>query len=242
MSASAKERPTEHIEKIRQSRAKFYASPLGNQAKQKTTAGYKKWLENNPTAAKEMVQKQHQSRLERGVYKAVSENRRKFFQSPEGQLLKDKLRKERLGKARPLHVTNKMRQSLRAYWDSPEGIRLREEISAKRTHKLGDAPYGPGWVRQRAKIRQRDNYECIICHVSEKDIGKKFDVHHIYSRRLFGYIPGQNRNYLWANHPANLVTLCRSCHSTVENGAALVPEVYQTRANLLWTEFTRHVD
>lgn len=71
--------------------------------------------------------------------------------------------------------------------------------------------YGPNWYKQRRKARERDNHTCQLCG-AEKD-GKEHDVHHIIPFREFGL-----ENYKKANSLDNLITLCRSCHSQVENG------------------------
>ncbi|MGH2536504.1 MAG: Zn-binding domain-containing protein, partial [Candidatus Promineifilaceae bacterium] len=43
-------------------------------------------------------------------------------------------------------------------------------------------------------------------------------VHHIRPFRDYGYLPGQNENYLQANQVDNLATLCPSCHRRAEQG------------------------
>lgn len=53
--------------------------------------------------------------------------------------------------------------------------------------------------RLKELIRDRDNRECQLCFISEKEVGIKFPVHHI--------------DYDKENcDPRNLITLCRSCH------------------------------
>lgn len=79
--------------------------------------------------------------------------------------------------------------------------------------------YGPNWKRQRRKARERDNFTCRICGLVEQD--QEHDVHHIRAFREFGYIVGENDHYREANKLSNLITLCRSCHIAVENGAPL---------------------
>lgn len=73
--------------------------------------------------------------------------------------------------------------------------------------------YGDNWERQRRKALRRDDYECQQCgitqseHRSRTDIG--LDVHHKTPIRTF-QAPED------ANTLDNLVTLCRSCHNTIE--------------------------
>ncbi len=73
------------------------------------------------------------------------------------------------------------------------------------------AGYGPDWPVIRDEIRRRDGYCCVRCGVPEN--GRAHDVHHIVPLRTF------NGNLVAAHHPSNLITLCRSCHTLVEQGA-----------------------
>lgn len=70
--------------------------------------------------------------------------------------------------------------------------------------------YGPNWDTVREEIRERDDYKCQNCGVSEEkhiqDAGSVLPVHHIIARARFG------RDYETANHESNLITLCISCH------------------------------
>lgn len=71
--------------------------------------------------------------------------------------------------------------------------------------------YGPNWRPQRRKARQRDNYKCQHCGISEKRLGKQLDVHHIKPFRTF------NGDYKQANQLTNLISLCNTCHTLAEN-------------------------
>jgi uncharacterized protein YjcR len=76
-----------------------------------------------------------------------------------------------------------------------------------------DEYYGDNWAKQRRKALRRDNYECQRCgitqseHRNQTDIG--LDVHHKTPIRTFQSPEG-------ANTLDNLVTLCRSCHNSIE--------------------------
>ncbi len=76
--------------------------------------------------------------------------------------------------------------------------------------------YGPNWQAQRKQVLERDGYRCRTCGAD----GDEFvlHVHHIRPFREYGYVPGQNENYLIANQTDNLVTLCASCHRQAEAG------------------------
>lgn len=69
--------------------------------------------------------------------------------------------------------------------------------------------YGANWNEQKNKARERDNYTCQKCGIIEN--GKAHDVHHKIAFREFGII-----NYKEANRLENLITLCSSCHSSIE--------------------------
>lgn len=67
--------------------------------------------------------------------------------------------------------------------------------------------YGPNWISQRRRTRQRDNYTCQDCGKTEKEYGQELSVHHI--------IPFRNFNGDWkkANKLNNLISLCEHpCH------------------------------
>lgn len=71
------------------------------------------------------------------------------------------------------------------------------------------ADYGPDWDRVRTSIGERDGWLCQDeehAKVGGNDRGEKLLVHHIRPLRTF------NGNYLAANQPDNLITLCEKCH------------------------------
>lgn len=72
--------------------------------------------------------------------------------------------------------------------------------------------YGPNWVRQRRTARHRDNYTCQLCGVSEQQLGRELDVHHVVPFRNFGVA-----QYQQANRLSNLISLCNKCHLIVEH-------------------------
>lgn len=76
--------------------------------------------------------------------------------------------------------------------------------------------YGPNWRQQRVRARGRDGFRCSHCRISEDELGRELDVHHIIPFREFGFIPGQNDGYLAANDLTNLVSLCPTCHKRAE--------------------------
>jgi len=78
-------------------------------------------------------------------------------------------------------------------------------------YRGGETPYGDNWDRQRKIALERDGECCQRCGTASEKIGKELDVHHIKPRHQFD-------NPARANFLANLITLCESCHGTVENG------------------------
>ena len=93
-------------------------------------------------------------------------------------------------------------------------------FSQELTEKLWDAgillrpnEYGPNWQQQRQKVLERDGFRCRTCG---GDGQGKLHVHHIRPFREYGYVPGENENYLIANQISNLVALCPSCHRNAE--------------------------
>lgn len=76
---------------------------------------------------------------------------------------------------------------------------------------------GPNWNNQSERARERDNYCCQSCGVTQSELGKKLDVHHIQPFREFGFVPYKNKNYIQANQIDNLITLCPSCHQKTEH-------------------------
>lgn len=71
--------------------------------------------------------------------------------------------------------------------------------------------YGPNWEFNRNAARARDNYLCRRCGVTEEEMGRQCDVHHLKRFQSF------NNNYKLANALPNLISLCPDCHTYVEN-------------------------
>lgn len=66
--------------------------------------------------------------------------------------------------------------------------------------------YGPNWIDQRRRARERDNYTCQDCGITENEYGQELSVHHLVPFRMF-------KSYKEANRLKNLVTLCEyPCH------------------------------
>lgn len=70
--------------------------------------------------------------------------------------------------------------------------------------------YGSEWQGIRKKIRKRDDYTCVNCAREEEDMVRELDVHHLTPYRHF-------KDGKEAHTDSNLVTLCRSCHMSIES-------------------------
>ena len=69
-----------------------------------------------------------------------------------------------------------------------------------------DPNRGAAWNKLAQSIRVRDNYACRRCGLCETGNGQKLSVDHVRPWRSF-------EDKTLANHPDNLVSLCRPCHS-----------------------------
>jgi DEAD/DEAH box helicase domain-containing protein len=69
--------------------------------------------------------------------------------------------------------------------------------------------YGPNWISIRDLTRKRDGFICQVCGMPEET-----HRHHVHHKRPFRTFS----SYIAANELDNLITLCPSCHSRVENG------------------------
>ncbi len=76
--------------------------------------------------------------------------------------------------------------------------------------KGGAYPYcGPNLRHQAKLARERDNHTCQICGLHQ--FNPRLHVHHIRPRVEF------NGDFEAANRLENLMTVCRSCHTTIHN-------------------------
>jgi len=68
---------------------------------------------------------------------------------------------------------------------------------------------GDGWIATRRTVRARDGYTCQHCGITEEELGKRLDVHHIKPFKEFEKSSD-------ANVLENLISLCPSCHHKME--------------------------
>ncbi|HEY9088580.1 MAG TPA: Zn-binding domain-containing protein, partial [Anaerolineaceae bacterium] len=87
-----------------------------------------------------------------------------------------------------------------------------EKLRAENAWNSDPNNYGPNWVVQRIRARERDNFTCQLCGTPEA--GRSHHVHHKTPFRQF-------TSYLAANQLENLITLCPSCHRRVETAVRI---------------------
>ena len=66
---------------------------------------------------------------------------------------------------------------------------------------MSNRPSRKRWEKRRSEVIARDGGRCVLCHSAEQ-----LTVHHIRAYTI-------SRD----NRPSNLVTLCESCHNTIEH-------------------------
>jgi 5-methylcytosine-specific restriction endonuclease McrA len=78
--------------------------------------------------------------------------------------------------------------------------------------------YGDNWEALSAYVRQRDNYTCQM-HVLRPDIRCGIRLPPPFSNLLHAHhiVPLPKGS----NHPTNLISLCRDCHSKIHGGKNL---------------------
>lgn len=108
-----------------------------------------------------------------------------------------------------------VKRALRAFGIErrPEGFQEGEKHP--RFNPDYDADYGPHWRNIRQHIRERDNFCCQNCGVTQNEYiqayNRKLDVHHITPLSEFSDIEEANKD-------SNLITLCLPCHRKAEYG------------------------
>ncbi len=133
---------------------------------------------------------------EHPIYKSKERNRR-LSESHKGiKLSEEHKRKISLGnKGKKLSI--KHIENLKKAFNSG---RFKKGDNFK--HGLGYLPYSLEFRKKREFIRERDNYTCVECEISQKELRKTLDVHHIDGNKF-------------NNMLNNLITLCRECHIKV---------------------------
>lgn len=71
------------------------------------------------------------------------------------------------------------------------------------------------WRRLRAYVRARDGFRCVLCGVSENELGRELAVDHVYPRRAFKRAIEVYQQF----GAAAFVSTCPRCHGRKTNGA-----------------------
>jgi 5-methylcytosine-specific restriction endonuclease McrA len=87
--------------------------------------------------------------------------------------------------------------------------------------KYGIADRGFDWKRIKKLIKERDNYNCQECGISEQDTVQYLQVHHKVKYSIFK-----------DNSPENLITLCPKCHVKKEHQFVKVSGIRRVKENV----------
>ncbi len=81
--------------------------------------------------------------------------------------------------------------------------------------KGGWTAHGKGWSIICKVVRREQGYKCLDCGISEKELGRKLDVHHIIPARLF-------KTKLESCNRSNLMGDCHPCHMKREKASGTI--------------------
>lgn len=101
-----------------------------------------------------------------------------------------------------------------SYFSRPEVIEeLKERTGSDNPNWKGgyDSDYASHteWRRIKPKVRERDNFECQVCGITETEADNTLHVHHIKPVREFD--TAEDAHFI-----ENLLTVCVSCHGKIE--------------------------
>jgi len=118
----------------------------------------------------------------------------------------------RAGKPRPPYVAKKVSDGLKRYYNGDPSRHWNYQGGISHFHGRGN-----GWNTIKKIARERDNYTCQICGVTEGKLGKRLAVHHRIPYHNFS-TPSE------ANALDNLICVCQSCHMKLEHGTVALPK------------------
>jgi len=107
------------------------------------------------------------------------------------------------------------RREFGSWNESLETIGLSLNRDQSRRPDLPFAKSSTKWTKISQSIRQRDDHHCRCCGTTQEIIGRALSIHHITPRRKFKHIDIPDR-FKFQNNPQNLISLCPSCHASVE--------------------------
>ena len=154
--------------------------------KEETIEYMRKWRKNNKEKLKEYSKKYRENNSE--ILKEGNKDRYKKYMKNNEQwkLYQQTYRKENKDKI--------------AQWREENKYKCRECMEEKR------------FGGNRKKVLLRDNFECVICGISNEEHKKKFN-----RNITIDHIDGNGRNSKKPNNDmGNLRTLCLSCHGSID--------------------------
>jgi len=167
--------------------------------------GKSTWLKGLTKETDERVRKISESQKGKII---TEETRRKISQNAEtnpnygfkGKNLSEE-HKKKIGNANKGEKNGMYGKPLTKEHRRKMGNSLRGEKNSQWQGGISFEPYTTDFNEQfKRKIRDRDNYCCVVCNKQEEELGRKLDIHHVDYNKLNSF-------------PQNCVSLCHSCHS-----------------------------
>lgn len=87
-------------------------------------------------------------------------------------------------------------------------VEAEPDFSVRSVHR-GRRRRGGNWELQARRARERDQFRCQVCGVTEEELGGRLHVHHRIPFRRF-------RSNVEANKLEHLISVCPSCHQAEE--------------------------
>lgn len=135
-----------------------------------------------------------------------------------GKTVSEETRAKMKATANKPEVKAKNRAALTAKWKDPEfRNKLSGANSANWRGGISFESYGIEFnTKLKNQIREHDGHTCQECHLTEEQLGRALDVHHIdYDKKN--------------NSPENLISLCKSCHAQTNFSREDWIEYFRTR-------------
>lgn len=93
-------------------------------------------------------------------------------------------------------------------WMRDSDVDIKQLFNRDETQETTDE-----WMKVRRIVLERDDYSCQVC---DNERSSHNNIHHLIPRHLF------NKD-TEAHYEKNCITLCSSCHTSVENGMEIIP-------------------
>jgi len=176
--------------------------------KEETIEYMRKWRKNNKEKLKEYSKKYRENNSE--ILKEGNKDRYKKYMKNNEQwkLYQQTYRKENKDKIAQWRKENKDKIAQWRKENKDKIAQWREENKYKCRECMEEKRFGGN----RKKVLLRDNFECVICGISNEEHKKKFN-----RNITIDHIDGNGRNSKKPNNDmGNLRTLCLSCHGSID--------------------------